>query len=358
MLEKTWPWPDPALEPARPGLRAHRHPPNRLHLWALDQHQVWVDLYGNEHEIESMRLDDVESALARLLEHACFMHTLRVCDLYLEAIERSLEGDNSGTARLEEAEHLEELDPVEWLEGSSLVRALSIRRADFSIVGTQRSMFLRVAAGNSSSSGHEEPKTFKGGIDMHIDVTRTNDPRFVGGPLVVGEPTGRPRPDDRLIGRVSHRLVQNLLASENRNPTAGEILAAAAEVTDTTFPPAQRAIIRTRCAMAAAGYFRRLIPDGRWTYAGSEMAVGEVRLDLLWRDRDGLLVADELKCGRLLAPLYRAEAIAQAARQAPAGRECWGSAFRGVRLLWVHAPEVSRFVYPDGTSVALKEVWR
>ena len=60
---KPWPWPDPAEGPPRPGLRPHRHPPNRLHVWVFRQQQAWVDYYGNEHEIESMPLDHTRNVI-------------------------------------------------------------------------------------------------------------------------------------------------------------------------------------------------------------------------------------------------------------------------------------------------------
>ncbi|MDX6453465.1 MAG: hypothetical protein QOH16_3514 [Gaiellaceae bacterium] len=41
--------PDPALvDPDAAGLRAHRHPPNRLHPFVFMQAGVWVDVWGNE----------------------------------------------------------------------------------------------------------------------------------------------------------------------------------------------------------------------------------------------------------------------------------------------------------------------
>lgn len=127
MPDGRWLSSDPALGPPRPGLRPQCHPENRLHLWVLEQHQVWVDFWGNEHEVESMALDDVEGVLSYLREHASLMHALRVCDLSLEAIERLDAGDTSGAELLEEAAQLKELDPHEWLEESPLLRALRRR---------------------------------------------------------------------------------------------------------------------------------------------------------------------------------------------------------------------------------------
>jgi hypothetical protein len=58
------PRPDPAeADLQRPGLRPHRHPANRLHGWVFLQHQVWVDYWGNEHEIELMSLDYVDNVI-------------------------------------------------------------------------------------------------------------------------------------------------------------------------------------------------------------------------------------------------------------------------------------------------------
>ena len=58
------PRPDPALtDPDRPGLHLHRHHPDRLHGWVFLQHQVWVDYWGNEHEVELMAGDYVVNVI-------------------------------------------------------------------------------------------------------------------------------------------------------------------------------------------------------------------------------------------------------------------------------------------------------
>lgn len=63
--KSAWtPRPDPALtDPGRPGLRPHRHEPDHLHGWVFLQHQVWVDCWGNEHEIELMAGDYVANVI-------------------------------------------------------------------------------------------------------------------------------------------------------------------------------------------------------------------------------------------------------------------------------------------------------
>jgi hypothetical protein len=59
------PRPDPALtRPLRVGVRPHLHPPDRLHGWVFLQHQVWVDYWGNEHEVEQMPLSYVANVIS------------------------------------------------------------------------------------------------------------------------------------------------------------------------------------------------------------------------------------------------------------------------------------------------------
>jgi hypothetical protein len=71
MPETFEPRPDPALLKTPPrGFRPHRHPVNRAHPWVFSQHQVWVDYWGNEHEIESMPLEYVENVITFLRERA------------------------------------------------------------------------------------------------------------------------------------------------------------------------------------------------------------------------------------------------------------------------------------------------
>lgn len=57
-------YPDPSLKrPLAQGLRSHVHPTNRLHGWVFLQQRVWVDYWGNEHEIGSMPIDYVGNVI-------------------------------------------------------------------------------------------------------------------------------------------------------------------------------------------------------------------------------------------------------------------------------------------------------
>jgi hypothetical protein len=50
-------------DPQRPGLHPHRHEPDHLYGWVFLQHQVWVDYWGHEHEIELMAGDYVANVI-------------------------------------------------------------------------------------------------------------------------------------------------------------------------------------------------------------------------------------------------------------------------------------------------------
>jgi hypothetical protein len=64
---------------------------------------------------------------------------------------------------------------------------------------------------------------------------------------------------------------------------------------------------------------------------GSEVILGDVALDLLWQ-HGSRLEADEVKSSASAPTLWRATAEAQAAAQARAARQHFGSAFAGVRI--------------------------
>src|SRR5579862_9985258 len=69
--------PDPAIhDPNRPGLRPHRHPPNKLHAWVFLQDEVWVDYWGNEQEISLMEPAYAEAVIDFCLARAIWIRGL------------------------------------------------------------------------------------------------------------------------------------------------------------------------------------------------------------------------------------------------------------------------------------------
>lgn len=127
-MDEWQPRPDPALlAPHRPGMRAHRHPQNRLRPSVFLQHQIWIDYWGNEHEIESMPLDYIENVIG-----FCLAQSERIKFLVaLELAERVI-FDPASARTPETAEFLFERSAEEWLWTTPLLRALDRRREQLS----------------------------------------------------------------------------------------------------------------------------------------------------------------------------------------------------------------------------------
>jgi hypothetical protein len=107
----------------RRGIRPHMHEPNRLWPWVFEQHQVWVDVHGDEHEIECMPRDYVENVIRFCRGRAVWIYVLV-----------SSHGDDEELLDEEDAD-LTLLDGIDfngWLEGTPLMRALR-RRLDRSL---------------------------------------------------------------------------------------------------------------------------------------------------------------------------------------------------------------------------------
>jgi hypothetical protein len=102
----------------RRGVRPHMHEPNRLWPWVFQQHQVWVDVHGNEHEIESMSLDYVENVIR-------FCHR-RAFSIYV-LVSRSGDDEELFDEESEELAFSTAVDLHAWLEQTPLMRALRRR---------------------------------------------------------------------------------------------------------------------------------------------------------------------------------------------------------------------------------------
>jgi hypothetical protein len=106
----------------RPGIRPLMHEPNRLWPWVFRQHQVWVDINGTEHEIESMPVDYVENVIAFCLRRALWIYVL---------VEH--EDEDAGAPEVEwgaeSGDRLLWVHAAHWLQETPLMRALR-RRLD------------------------------------------------------------------------------------------------------------------------------------------------------------------------------------------------------------------------------------
>jgi hypothetical protein len=137
---RVWtPRPDPALtDPGRPGLRPHRHEPDHLYGWVFLQHQVWVDYWGNEHEIETMTDDYVANVIL-----FCEGQTLGIALIVWAEIAYRVLLHRAGLGELPQPRILDSLADLEqigqsgdgslhdWLHELPLLRALT-QRLDFS----------------------------------------------------------------------------------------------------------------------------------------------------------------------------------------------------------------------------------
>lgn len=96
--------------------------------------------------------------------------------------------------------------------------------------------------------------------------------------------------------------------------------------------------IRQRVTTALVVYREALVPAG-WRFVSAEEVVRDVKLDILWEQPSGALVADELKTGTW--PLSSIEAATrQCESQCAAGREAFGDSFEAVRLIVPEARKV------------------
>lgn len=142
---------------------------------------------------------------------------------------------------------------------------------------------------------------------------------------------GDPRDGDQLmpdrLGRATHEVICELAAERHRDRARVADAVSRALTRRGTANPA----LRRRLTNLAHIYLNGLVPPGEVALVGHELTVGEVRMDLVWAT-DGRVWADELKTtgGRMTPPL-----AAQCARQLRAGTARWGSAFAGVRVVWL-----------------------
>jgi hypothetical protein len=104
-------------------IRPFMHEPNRLWPWVFRQHQVWVDVNGSEHEIESMPFEYVENVIGFCLRRAVWIYVLVEHEDEDDASAPELEWAAEGDDRLLM------VHAAHWLQETPLMRALR-RRLD------------------------------------------------------------------------------------------------------------------------------------------------------------------------------------------------------------------------------------
>lgn len=162
-------------------------------------------------------------------------------------------------------------------------------------------------------------------------------------------PSRRRRADLRptTLGALVHAAVVVLLATLDRSPRHRDIDAVVMRLLPSDLAPVYRQTVLIRVATAVARYFALFDRRPAWEPLGVELHVADVRLDVVWR-RGQAIEADELKSGLSAATSRRPLALAQARAELGAGREVFGAAFSGVRMVVLVDPAASLFVRSDG----------
>lgn len=154
--------------------------------------------------------------------------------------------------------------------------------------------------------------------------------------------------DGRKAGERVHEAVARLLERGTRKPSPLEVVSLARDIVASPgLAVTYRQAAIQRLATATASYFRLFVLDESWQYVGSEVKAARCRYDLVF-ERDGCVIADELKAGRVADRTELKLTDAQIARQLIAGRAKWSEAFLGVRALFLGAPRASFLARPDG----------
>lgn len=153
-----------------------------------------------------------------------------------------------------------------------------------------------------------------------------------------------------MVGRVIHDTIARL-AVRTLTPTTSEVLDVVA-VALHGYRPVEARAHRQKIAAHVSTYFRRLLPPDQWRFVGAEMQLGPGRVDLLWQDRDGALLIDELKTGNV-RQLQTRRTREQAAAYLDCAHSIWPDLLSGLRLLSTSEPASSLFISPDGSATQI-----
>lgn len=143
---------------------------------------------------------------------------------------------------------------------------------------------------------------------------------------------GRARLRADAVGTLVHESVALALAT--RRDGEFDVVALARTVVGRRNAPVHRLAQTHRVATATATYLRALRRPPCWQLMGSEVQIGDIRMDLLFVERGtGRVEADELKTG-LLGPALELPWVREQLRgQLELGRATFGTRFGGVRLV-------------------------
>jgi hypothetical protein len=145
----------------------------------------------------------------------------------------------------------------------------------------------------------------------------------------------------RDVGAACHRIIANL-AQRSHNPSLEQIKQEVRRHLRHLAENEGRAHRQNLTGLTDT-YFRELAPGQQWRFHGSEVHLGNGRVDLLWKAADGRLMVDELKTGHWTFFGTR-EHHEQARRYLHDTRDLFGPHVVGLRLLCLTRPRNSLYL--------------
>lgn len=150
------------------------------------------------------------------------------------------------------------------------------------------------------------------------------------------------------VGRLAHVLIGHLLTDGDRAPSLRSMMSAVNTLELDAIPSVHPYALKQQLLASAALYFRLFVPGPEWALIAREYRSGNCRFDLVFRHTAGDVVVDEVKSGRLETALERQTVEEQATRELAAAVAEWADDFKGVRVLSLGSPRMSRFYAASG----------
>jgi hypothetical protein len=149
-----------------------------------------------------------------------------------------------------------------------------------------------------------------------------------------------------IVGRIIHNTIASFAARGRAMPTPTELIAVATSRLAGVGLNEARAH-RQNIAGAVAVYFRQLLPPAGWKFRGSEMHLGDGRVDLVWAGPGRRILLDEIKTGHP-RQLETSRTRDQVHGYLATARGIWPDRLHGLRLLSTAEPGRSVFIDAHG----------
>lgn len=153
--------------------------------------------------------------------------------------------------------------------------------------------------------------------------------------------------DGTTIGLLTHEAITTLLVDIGARPANAAIeRSVSGLLAPLAAAPVERMRARQRIVGMVAAYFRLFACEqAGWEPVGAEIVVGGTRIDAIWQRAGAPSIAfDEIKTSPAAAGAAAGLVRAQVDGQIEEGRQLFGTAFRGVRIVRLHPPASSEWV--------------